>query len=109
MLDELKKYIKSKVLTKLSKEKSSVELFEIIFPQLKKMKYFSNPNSFAKMKIEEADFILGCTPFHNKEIIDFIPLLEKAKIRNFGFWRVRQHRTNSKFKENAGFGGGRGL
>ena len=57
LLDELKKYIKSKVLTKLSNDKVSTEIFEIIFPQLKKIKLFSNPNFFAKKKLEEADFI----------------------------------------------------
>jgi poly(A) polymerase len=57
LLDELKKYIKSKVLTKLSNDKPSVELFEFIFPQIKKMKFFSNPNSFAQTKIKESDFI----------------------------------------------------
>jgi poly(A) polymerase len=57
LLDELKKYVKSNVLTKISKEKFSVELFEIIFPQIKKIKFFSNPNTFAKTKLQEANFI----------------------------------------------------
>ena len=34
-----------------------MELFEIIFPQFKNFKLFSNPNSFAQTKIEESDFI----------------------------------------------------
>ena len=57
LLDELKKYVKSHILTKLSKDKFSVELFEVIFPQIKKIKLFSNPNSFAKTKLKEANFI----------------------------------------------------
>ena len=57
LLDELRKYIKSKVLTKLSNDKFSVELFQIIFPQLRRIKIFSNPNSFSRNKLEEADFI----------------------------------------------------
>ena len=57
LLDELKKYVSSKLLTKLSNDKISLELFEIIFPQLKKIKYFSKPNTFAKKKIYEADFM----------------------------------------------------
>ena len=57
LLDELKKYFKSNILTKLSKDEFSIELFKIIFPQLINIKIFSNPNTFAKMKIEEADFI----------------------------------------------------
>ena len=35
--------------------------------------------------IENADFILGCTPFNKKEIIDFIPLLNEAKNNNLPF------------------------
>jgi poly(A) polymerase len=57
LLDELKKYVKSNILIKLSKDKFSVELFEIIFPQIKKIKLFSNPNEFAKTMIQEADFV----------------------------------------------------
>ena len=50
LLDELKKYVSSKLLTKLSNDKISLELFEMIFPQLKKIKYFSKPNTFARKK-----------------------------------------------------------
>ena len=57
LLDELKKCVKSNVLTKLSKDQSSTDLFLNIFPQIKKIKYFSNPNTFAKKKLKEADFI----------------------------------------------------
>ncbi len=57
LLDELKKFIKSNLLTKLSRDKLSVELFNFIFPQIIKIKLFSHPNSFAKEKLKEADFI----------------------------------------------------
>ena len=57
LLDELKKFFKTNILIKLSKDKFSLELFEIIFPQLKNFKLFSSPNNFAKKKIEESDFI----------------------------------------------------
>ena len=57
LLDELKKFFKPNILTNLSKDKFSLELFEIVFPQLKNFRLFSNPNSFAKTKIEESDFI----------------------------------------------------
>ena len=57
LLDELKKFFKPNILTNLSKDKFSLELFEIVFPQLKNFRLFSNPNSFAKIKIEESDFI----------------------------------------------------
>tara|TARA_Y100000768_G_C23947841_1_gene668526 strand:+ start:44 stop:1318 length:1275 start_codon:yes stop_codon:yes gene_type:complete len=57
LLDELKKYFKSNILTKLTKDKFSLNLFEIIFPEFRMLKFFSNPNNFAKKKILEADFI----------------------------------------------------
>ncbi len=57
LLDELKKYFKSDIFIKLTRDKFSIELFEIIFPQIKKIKLFSNANNFAQMKIKEADFI----------------------------------------------------
>ncbi len=57
LLDELKKFIKSNLLSKLSKDKLSVELFNIIFPQIKKIKIFSMPNTFAKERLKEANFI----------------------------------------------------
>tara|TARA_B100001063_G_scaffold246120_1_gene284055 strand:- start:1324 stop:2598 length:1275 start_codon:yes stop_codon:yes gene_type:complete len=57
LLNELKKYIDSNLLTKISQDKFSVELFEIIFPQIKNIKIFSNPNKFALTKIKEADFV----------------------------------------------------
>ena len=57
LLDELKKFFRPNILIKLSKDKYSLELFEIIFPQLKNFKIFSNLNSFAKTKLEEEDFI----------------------------------------------------
>ena len=57
LLNELKKFLKSNILEKLSKDKFSIELFEFIFPQIKNINIFSNPNKFTKMKIEESDFI----------------------------------------------------
>ena len=44
-------------MTKLPNDRFSLELFEIIFPQIKNIKFFSKINEFAKKKIEEADFI----------------------------------------------------
>ena len=57
LLTELKKFFKSDILIKLSRDKFSQELFEIIFPQLKNFKIFLNPNNFTKTKIEKSDFI----------------------------------------------------
>ena len=57
LLDELKKFVKSEVLIQLSKDKLSLELFKIIFPQLKNIEIFSNLNNYAKSKIKESDFV----------------------------------------------------
>ena len=57
LLDELKKFFNLNILMRLSKDKFSLELFEIIFPQIKNLKIFSNPNNFLKAKVEESDFI----------------------------------------------------
>ncbi len=57
LLDELRKFVKSNILIKLSKDELSVELFRNIFPQLKNFSLFSKPNSFVQSKLKEADFI----------------------------------------------------
>ena len=57
LINELEKFVKSNALTKLPNDRFSLELFEIIFPQIKNIKFFSKINEFAKKKIEEADFI----------------------------------------------------
>jgi len=36
-------------------------------------------------KIDDADFILGCTPFFNSRVIDYIPLLSEAIKNNLPF------------------------
>ena len=74
------------LLTKLSKDKFSVELFENIFPQIKKIKLFSNPNTFAKTKIQEADFIflLSLLIIDGSDNTDYfiINLIFQKKIKN---------------------------
>ena len=57
LLGELKKFLKLNILTKLSRDKFSLELFKIIFPQIKNLKIFLNPNKFIKDKFEKSDFI----------------------------------------------------
>ena len=57
LLDELKKLSQSDGFLKLFKDKESLELIQIIFPQLKNLIFFSNLNSYATKKIHEVDFI----------------------------------------------------
>ena len=57
LLDELKKIIKLEKLEKLSKDKSSLELISLIFPELKNLNIFSKLNSIKKEILKKNDFI----------------------------------------------------
>ena len=57
LLDELKKLTKSNGFIKLFKDKESLELIEIIFPQLKNLERFKKLNSYANDNLLKIDFI----------------------------------------------------
>ena len=57
LLDELKKISKLDTLEKLSKDKHSLDLILLIFPELKNVKIFSNLDLNKKKFLEKADFI----------------------------------------------------
>lgn len=57
LLDELKKIITIGTLEKLSKDKLSLDLILMIFPELKNIKIFSKLSSFDKDLLKEKDFI----------------------------------------------------
>ena len=57
MLDEFKKLTKSNGFIKLFKDKESLELIEIIFPQLKNLERFKKLNSYANDNLLKIDFI----------------------------------------------------
>ena len=57
LLDELKKISKLYTLEKLSKDKHSLDLILLIFPELKNIKIFSNLDLNKKKFLEKADFI----------------------------------------------------
>ena len=57
MIDELKKISKVNTLEKLVKNKLSLELFLIIYPELKNIKIFSKLNKDNRNIIKEKDFI----------------------------------------------------
>ncbi len=57
LLDELKKLVKSKNFLKLLNDKDSLELIEIIFPQLKKLERLKKLNLYALKNFNEIDFI----------------------------------------------------
>ena len=57
LLDELKKIFKLQILERLSKDKISLEIFLMIFPEFKNIKVFSKLNSIQKDLLKEKDFI----------------------------------------------------
>ncbi len=57
LIDELKKITSSNGFLKLFKDKESLELVEIIFPQLKNIKNFKKQNSYAAKNFLKIDFI----------------------------------------------------
>ena len=57
LLDELKKIVKVESLEKISKNKLSMDLMLMIFPELKNIKIFSKLNSDDKNLLKEKDFI----------------------------------------------------
>ena len=57
LLDELKKIAKLETLEKLSNEKTSLDLIQIIFPELKYINVFSKLNSNKKDLLKQTDFI----------------------------------------------------
>ncbi len=58
LLDEFKKLTKSVRFVKLFKDKESLELIEIIFPQLKNLQNFKKLNAYAQRNLSKIDFIL---------------------------------------------------
>ncbi|MDC0046789.1 CCA tRNA nucleotidyltransferase [Candidatus Pelagibacter sp.] len=57
LIEELKKLTKSDGFIKLFKDKESLELIEIIFPQLKNLQSFKKLNSYAQKNLSKVDFI----------------------------------------------------
>ena len=57
LIDELKKLTKSNGFIKVFKDEISLELLEIIFPQLKNLKNLTKLNSYAFKNLSEIDFI----------------------------------------------------
>ena len=57
LLDELKKLSTSKEFIKIFKDKVSLELIEIIFPQLKNLENFKKLNNYALNNMSKIDFI----------------------------------------------------
>ena len=57
LLDELKKIAKVDILENLSRDKVSLDLILIIFPELKNLKIFSKLNTYQKDLLKKSDFV----------------------------------------------------
>ena len=58
LLDELQKLVRSKGFSKLTKDKDSLAIINLVFPQLKNISLFRKLNSFAIKNLTKVDFIL---------------------------------------------------
>ncbi len=57
LIDELRKILSKKVLQSLPKDRFSLEIIEVIFPELKYFNIFLKLNSYAIKMLQEVDFI----------------------------------------------------
>ena len=73
LFDELKKIAKLQTLEKLSKDKLSLDLILMIFPELKNINIFSKLNSSYRNLLEEKDFIflLSLMIIDNSDNVDY--------------------------------------
>ena len=107
LLDELKKILKLETLEKLNKDKSSLDLFSIIFPELKNIYLFNRLNSYKKSILNKFDFIflLSLMIVDNTDNTDYflykfnISKKNQKRIRNiYNFYRNKI--TSKTFTEN---------
>ena len=107
LLDELKKILKLETLEKLNKDKPSLELFSIIFPELKNIYIFNRLNSYKKSILNKFDFIflLSLMIVDNTDNTDYflykfnISKKNQKRIRNiYNFYRNKI--TSKTFTEN---------
>ena len=96
LLDELKKILKLETLEKLNKDKSCLELFLLIFPELKNISIFNRLNSYKKSIFNKFDFIflLSLMIVDNTDNTDYflykfnISKKNQKRIRNiYNFYR----------------------
>ena len=106
LIDELRKILSTKVLQSLPKDRFSLEIMEIIFPELKYFKIFSRLNSYAIKMLNEIDFIfiISLLVIDESDNTDYfiykynISKKDKKRIKNlYDFYNNK--RINKKFSE----------
>ena len=102
LLDELKKIIKINTLEKLTKDKISLDLILMIFPELKNIKIFSKLNTASRSLLKEKDFIflLSLMIIDNTDNTDYFlykfNISKKDQKRIKGIDNFYKEKTNSK-------------
>ena len=98
LIDELKKLTKSNGFIKIFKDGISLEILEIIFPQLKNLKNLKKLNSYALKNLSEIDFIflLSLMIVDNTDNVDYF--IYKFNISNKDQKRLKV--IDSFYKEN---------
>ena len=89
LVEEFKKLTKSDGFIKLFKDKESLELIEIIFPQLKNLQSFKKLNAYAQKNLSKIDFILLISLLIIDETDNADYFLYKFKISNKDQKRIK--------------------
>ncbi len=107
LLDELKKMTKVNTLEKLSKDKLSLDIISMIFPELKNIKIFSKLSSINKNLLKKKDFIflLSLMIIDDTDNVDYflykfnISKKDKKRIKNIDNFYKEKINLNT-FTEN---------
>tara|TARA_Y100001970_G_scaffold286253_1_gene407954 strand:+ start:690 stop:1988 length:1299 start_codon:yes stop_codon:yes gene_type:complete len=99
LLDELKKILKTEILLNLSKDRFSLEIINIIFPELKYFNIFSKLNSHTTKILKEIDFILVISLLIIDETDNSDYFLYKFNVSKKNQKRIKN--INEFFRENS--------
>ncbi len=108
LLDELKKIIKLDTLEKLAKDKLSLDLFFMIFPELKNIKLFSKLSISNKNFLKDKDFIflLSLIIIDDSDNTDYflykfnIPKKDQKRIKNIDNFFLEKINSKTFTKKN---------
>ena len=89
LLDELKKLVLSKGFLTLPKDNFSLEIINLVIPQLKNLKFFKNSNYYSKKLISSKDFIFLVSLMIIDETDNCEYFLYKFNISNYDKKRIR--------------------
>jgi len=108
LLDELKKILTPKILRNIAKDKFSLEILGIIFPQLKYFNIFSKLNSYSRHVLKEVDFIfiISLLTIDQTDNVDYflykfnISKKDKKKLKNLHEFYKEKINSKTFTKDN---------